>query len=193
MTAGMGRTALVTNCVCRPRAAISGSKASSSRKRTSGSPPISETWMGLWRSIKVEDAVDQVVALQVADLPKRDASPEVFSAVGVTPWAPQRAFAGQFNRQIRAITLQYPSPSGEDPLHLHLHVSRKCGAANLAGWSTKDESRQFPGHQRPGVATGVGRGARPAGFTGKGARGAMRIALTIEMTIEMRIVDVGCT
>jgi len=45
---GIGRTALVTTCTCRPRADNWGSNTSSSRKRTSGSPPTIDTWSGLW-------------------------------------------------------------------------------------------------------------------------------------------------
>jgi len=43
---GRGRTALVTTWTCSPRVERRGSSTSSSRKRTSGSPPTSDTCSG---------------------------------------------------------------------------------------------------------------------------------------------------
>ena len=65
-----------------------------------------------------EHAVDQLLALEVADLAQRDVAAEVVVVVGVASRALQRALTGDFQRQRRCISRQDPSPRAQDPIHL---------------------------------------------------------------------------
>jgi hypothetical protein len=64
-----------------------------------------------------EDAVDQRLAFQVADIAERDRSTEVIVAVGITARAAERTLAGDFNREVRSIAKQNLAPSANHALH----------------------------------------------------------------------------
>ena len=48
-----------------------------------------------------QNAVDEGLSLEVSDLPKRHAAPQMLVAIGVATWAAQRALPGDFDRERR--------------------------------------------------------------------------------------------
>ena len=64
-----------------------------------------------------EHAVDEGLALQIADVAQRDAAAEVIVAVGIAARTAERAFARDFDREVRSITEQDLAPSANNTLH----------------------------------------------------------------------------
>ena len=94
---GMGRTALVTSCVCMPRSAIRGKIWLSSLYLTSGSPPTIETCSGLRAIDQRHESRDQLIALVIGQPSERDVAAEMLIAVGVATRTPQRALLGDLD------------------------------------------------------------------------------------------------
>src|SRR5688572_7804374 len=72
---------------------------------------------GPMRVDQLQEAIDELLALVVADLAQCDATAEVFVAVCVTTWTAERALAGDFNGERWTVPLQYPSPSSKNAFH----------------------------------------------------------------------------
>ena len=113
-----------------PRSASFGRISFSSRKRTSGSPPTIETWIGFSSSTMRQDAIDQLLALVVGDLAQRDVAAEVIVAVGVA--------AGQRSGHSRVISIdregsiaaQDLPPRGDDAFHPGSYIERNSSRAS---------------------------------------------------------------
>ena len=79
---------------------------------------------------QLEEAIDELLALEVAHLAEGDLAAEMVVAVRVAARAPQRAFPGDLDGQRRSIALEYPTPGGEDSLHAAT-ISPEIGASSL--------------------------------------------------------------
>src|SRR6478735_6256090 len=90
-----------------------------------------------------EEAIDELLALEVAHLPKRDAAAEVFVAVCIAPRAPQRALASDFNREGGTITCEYAAPGREDTFH-HATISSRCRHLPRAAAADQRRRRRTP-------------------------------------------------
>lgn len=66
---------------------------------------------------ELDDAVDQLLALEVAHLAQGELAPQVIVAVGVASGAAQWTFAGDLQRQGRRIAAQNSTPRGKNPFH----------------------------------------------------------------------------
>ena len=73
-----------------------------------------------------DDAVDELLALEVADLPQRDLAAEVIVAVGVAAGASQRAFARDLDGKGRGISAEDAAPCSEDAFHIGTHYISVC-------------------------------------------------------------------
>src|SRR4051794_19880115 len=63
-------------------------------------------------------SIDKFRSLEIADLPQRDFATEVVVAVGVTARALEGTFAGNLDREGRAITAKDSPPRGDNAFHL---------------------------------------------------------------------------
>src|ERR1700722_6259184 len=66
---------------------------------------------------QIENAVDQFLSLEVADLAKRLRSAEMVVAIGVAARTLERAFASNLYRHGGCVARQDPPPRGHDPFH----------------------------------------------------------------------------
>src|SRR5580700_8713398 len=66
---------------------------------------------------QIENAVDQFLSLEVADLAKRLRSAEMVVAIGVAARTLERAFASDLYRHGGCVARQDPPPRGHDPFH----------------------------------------------------------------------------
>src|SRR5215210_4139381 len=66
---------------------------------------------------QIDDAVDQRLALEVADFAERQVAAQVIVAIGVAARAVQRAFTRDLDRQRRLIPGEDSTPRGQDPVH----------------------------------------------------------------------------
>src|ERR1700674_5435961 len=64
-----------------------------------------------------ENAVDQFLSFEVADVAQRSFAAEMVVAVGITARTLERTFAGDLDRQSRRVAHQDPAPRGDDPFH----------------------------------------------------------------------------
>ena len=117
---GIGRTALVTTCMCTPIAVSCGSsdlELAESHERLAADdrqmqrPPLLD---------EIEHAVDEFLSLVVGELAQHDVAAEMRVAVRVTARTPERTLARDLDRQIRAIPLQDPAPGLDDGTAFHL-------------------------------------------------------------------------
>ena len=81
---------LVTTSVKMPVSLSAGRILLSSRWRTIGSPPTSETCSGLCLRTRLQDAVDQLIAAAIVQFAERDAAAKMRVAVSVAAGAAQR-------------------------------------------------------------------------------------------------------
>ena len=111
---GIGRTALVTSCVCTPRCASCGRIALSSLYLTSGSPPTIDTCSGLVAIDERHETGDELVALVVGEPAQRDVAAKMLVAVGVAARTAQRTLLGDLDREFRTIARENTAPSLDD-------------------------------------------------------------------------------
>ena len=64
-----------------------------------------------------EDAVDELLALEVADLPQRQLPAEVVLAVGIAARTLQRTLARDLDGKRRRVSRQHATPRGKNPVH----------------------------------------------------------------------------
>jgi hypothetical protein len=67
---------------------------------------------------RLEHAVDERLALEVRQRPQRLPAAEVLVAVGVAPRTAERAFTGDFNGEIRPVSLEDSPPGRNDAFHV---------------------------------------------------------------------------
>ena len=72
---------------------------------------------GAMRVDQAEDAVDELLALEVADFTQCELAAEMIVAVGVTPGAAQRALAGDLDLHGGRVAGKDAAPRAEDPFH----------------------------------------------------------------------------
>ena len=64
-----------------------------------------------------EDAVDELLALEVADLAQREVAAEMIVAVGVAAWTVQRALARDLDGKRWSVAGEDASPRRENTFH----------------------------------------------------------------------------
>ena len=97
---------------------------------------------------ELDDAVDELLALEVADLAQRHLAAEVIVAVGVAAGAVQRAFARDFDRQRRRVAGKNSTPRGQTHSILPLYPSRTCILESVTAFSISTASRHRTSRRR---------------------------------------------
>src|SRR6202022_1912380 len=64
-----------------------------------------------------ENALDQFLSLEIADLTQRSFAAEMVVAVRIAARTLERTFAGDLDRQSGRVARQDPAPRGDDPFH----------------------------------------------------------------------------
>ena len=67
---------------------------------------------------KFDHAVDQFLALEVTQLPQRNATAEVLVPICVAAGTAKRTFTRDFDGKCRSVAAENPAPGGEDAFHL---------------------------------------------------------------------------
>ena len=65
-----------------------------------------------------DHAVDECLALQIANIAQRDAAAEMLIAIGVTTGAAKRALTRDFDREVRSVPCEDPSPGAYYTVHI---------------------------------------------------------------------------
>jgi hypothetical protein len=85
---------------------------------------------------KGQDAVDQLLAFEVADLTKRQVATEMVVAVGVAAGTAERTFAGDFDGHRRRVAGKDPPHAGRIPCIASLYQASARMSAGLTGRCT---------------------------------------------------------
>src|SRR6266851_3851754 len=80
----------------------------------------------------VHEFVDQLLALEVADLPQRHPAADVVVAVGVAARAAERTFAGDLDRQNGCVAGEDTSPRRNNAFHIAPLYQRLLGSLRPA-------------------------------------------------------------
>jgi predicted metallopeptidase len=92
---------------------------------------------GLVDANQLEHAIHERIAVEIVDLPERDATAEVHGLVGIAAGAMQRALTRDFDRQERTVAEKHAAPGIEERLQFN--------------WLTRlsTDGRWVAGHNNP--------------------------------------------
>ena len=100
----------MTTCTWIPRSSSCGIMDSSSRYRTSGSPPTMDRCKGRMPVDQFQHTVDELLALSIAQAAQGRAATQMSVVVGITSWTLQRTLTGNLDRERGALSFENLAP-----------------------------------------------------------------------------------
>ena len=116
-SAGISRTALVTSWTWMPRF---DEQRQDGRQLAIADERLAADDRDVQRAMAIDerhDAVDELLALEVADLAQREVAAEMIVAVGVAAGTAERAFAGDLDGERRRVAGEDSTPGWENTFH----------------------------------------------------------------------------